>query len=221
MSKKLIQRLETYYDKHKNKSLYFYPIALLYFKNKEYDKAYQILIEGLKAYPRYALALLLVGKILVMEKNYEAALAYLETAVNIQRNNTQALKLLAECYEKTGKLKLASEIYEKLLLLEDKEEYKSKIVELAGKIKPDEEDLSELVEEISEEKEEIPQIELEEDADDEEEATITMAKLYEKQGYINDAIEIYKKILKKEPDNIEAKESLDRLLKDSGLEGEE
>ena len=221
MSKKLIQRLETYYDKHKNKSLYFYPIALLYFKNKEYDKAYQILIEGLKVYPRYALALLLVGKILVMEKNYEAALAYLETAVNIQRNNTQALKLLAECYEKTGKLKLASEIYEKLLLLEDKEEYKSKIVELAGKIKPDEEDLSELVEEISEEKEEIPQIELEEDADDEEEATITMAKLYEKQGYINDAIEIYKKILKKEPDNIEAKESLDRLLKDSGLEGEE
>lgn len=40
--------------------------------------------------------------------------------------------------------------------------------------------------------------------------TITLGRLYEKQGHIKEAIEIYKKILEKEPNNQEAKEGLKR-----------
>jgi len=43
--------------------------------------------------------------------------------------------------------------------------------------------------------------------------TVTLANLYEKQGYIEDAIFVYKKILEKEPDNKEAIEGLKRCNK--------
>ncbi|AEA33205.1 tetratricopeptide repeat protein [Hippea maritima] len=239
-SKGLLAKLLSYYKKRKARSLYFYPIAVLYYRNRESDKAYQTLIDGLQLYPRYALALVKVGEILFGEGSYESALAYLETAVNIQKTNTKALRLLGETYEKLSKFNEAISVYEKLAVLEPSDWVKDKLLELASKAKPDEEKLSEIVEELESEHEDVPTIELEDEEvpesvaldieevaaeessqeseeGDEEEATITLAKLYEKQGYIDDAIKVYRKILEKEPDNIEAKKDLDKLISQSGL----
>ncbi len=219
ITEKAVKRIEKYYRSRKERSLYFYPLAVYYFNTKKYDVAYQILLDGIQKFPRYCLALLKIGEILVNEGNYESAVFYLETAVNIEKTCEPALKLLALCYEKTGRLEKAKAIYERLVFLGN-EDAKTKLVELAGRLKPKKEEIESIVEELGTGGE-IPKIELEEE-EEEEEATITLAKLYEKQGYINDAIDVYKKILKKEPDNVEAKEALDRLLNDVGLaEGEE
>ena len=44
-------------------------------------------------------------------------------------------------------------------------------------------------------------------------STITLAKIYEKQGHLADALEIYEKYLEKDPANIELKEAVIRLKK--------
>ncbi len=219
------KRLDKYYRSRKNNSVYFYPLAIYYINNKQYDRAYEILLEGIQRFPRYALALVKIGEILYNQGSYESALAYLETAVNIQKSNVTALRLLALCYEELGKFDKALEVYERLVGLGD-ETSKDKIVELAARVEPKEEELKELIGDLEGKEEVVPKIELEEledeiestKSEDDEKASITLAKLYEKQGYINDAIETYKKILEKEPDNAEAKEALNRLLNDVGLE---
>lgn len=43
--------------------------------------------------------------------------------------------------------------------------------------------------------------------------TITQALIYENQGYRDEALEIYKNILKKDPDNIEASSAVRRISK--------
>ncbi len=261
----LIKKIEKYYEENKENSVYFYPLALLHIKNNEKEKAYQILLEGIQRYPRYVLALLKIAEILIDEKKYKAALAYLETILQIQKDHTKALKLLALVYEQLKDYEKALKYYEILLELEpNNETVKSKIIELAPMIKPQTDNIEEILNELQdgeaniETKEEnteqvsktiaqdvnievsedinideIPQINLEEteptdnkeyeensedenmetNAEEEEEATITLAKLYEKQGYIEDAIKTYKKILEKEPDNLEAKNELEKLEK--------
>jgi tetratricopeptide (TPR) repeat protein len=247
----LIKRIEKYYKEHIGKSLYFYPLAVLYHQQNKKEKAYQILLEGLQYYPRYVLALIKIAEILIEDGKYEAALAYLETASSIQKYNTKALKYLALSYEKLDRHEDALEIYKKILSIDPNDnKAKSKIIELAPMVKPDVDKLDSLIEEVSEEKtinkerqdveidlessgidtkqedfkkdgdtvniEEIPEVDLEGDdnADDgEEEASVTLARLYEKQGYIDDAVRVYKKILEKEPDNMEVLEALSRLEK--------
>ena len=220
---RVARRLEKYYRERKGKSVYFYPLAVYYFNNGQYDKAYEILLDGIQKFPRYALALSKIGEILYNQGSYESALAYLETAVNIQKSCVSALKLLSSCYEELGKFDKALEVYERLVGLGN-EDSKGKLVEIAAKVKPKEEELEELIGDLGD-KEEIPKIELEEtesgsesleNEDEEDRATVTLAKLYEKQGYIKDAIDTYKKILDEEPDNAEAKEALDRLLNKIG-----
>ncbi len=41
--------------------------------------------------------------------------------------------------------------------------------------------------------------------------TITMAKIYEKQGHFDDAVTIYRKLLEKNPQNSEYKKAIERL----------
>ena len=43
--------------------------------------------------------------------------------------------------------------------------------------------------------------------------TLTLAKIYESQGYINDALVIYEDILEEDPRNVEALEAVLRLRK--------
>ncbi len=233
IAKKAGRRVERYYRDNAESSVYFYPLAVYYLNNKQYEKAYEILLEGIKRFPRYALALVKIGEILFEQGSYESALAYLETAINIQKDNVPALKLIALCYEKMEKFDKALEVHERLVELGD-EASKDKMMELVSKVKIDSEKIEDLVEGLDSEDKKIPMIELEDseesdsgivpeidnEGDAEEEATITLAKLYEKQGYINDAINTYKKIIEKEPDNIEAKEALERLLNNVGLSDE-
>ncbi len=231
ITKKAGRRLEKYYKDNADKSVYFYPLAVYYLNNKQYERAYEILLEGIQKFPRYALALIKIGEVLFEQGSYESALAYLETAINIQKDNIPALKLIALCYENMEKFDKALEVYERLVELGD-EASKDKMIELVSRVKVGSDEIEDLVEDLESEDEEIPTIDLNdsEESDEEaavevdggddaseEEATITLAKLYEKQGYINDAIDTYKKIIDKEPDNIEAKEALERLLNDVGL----
>ena len=248
----LIRKIEKYYKENIGRSLYFYPLAVLYYEQNEKDKAYQILLEGLQHYPRYVLALVKIAEILIEDNKYEAALAYLETATSIQKYNTKALRYLALTYEKLSRYEDALEVYKKILSIDyNDENAKSKIVELAPMVKPDVDNIDSLIEEteknleadekssngsesLIEEKisdpddllkndvaqevniENIPEIDLEDESSanseqEEEPASVTLARLYEKQGYIDDAIEVYKKLLEKEPDNMEVQEALTRL----------
>ncbi|MGP1562130.1 MAG: tetratricopeptide repeat protein [Helicobacteraceae bacterium] len=48
-------------------------------------------------------------------------------------------------------------------------------------------------------------------------ATVTLAKLYERQGHISDALAIYKSVLAQDPSNKEAARALCRLQDDDEL----
>jgi tetratricopeptide (TPR) repeat protein len=257
----LIRKIEKYYKDNEGKSLYFYPLALLYLQNNEKEKAYQVLIDGIQYFPRYSLALVKIAEILINEQKYKASLAYLETALEIQKNNSQALKYLALVYENLKDYEKAIKTYEKILEMEPANEtVKSKIIELAPFVKPKTDNIEELMDVFEEDKPEaekepenhdilenvedikidakegssedsktdskitidtIPHLDLESDNDtdeerqqedqESEEASITLAKLYEKQGYMEDAVKIYKRVLEQEPDNTEAMEAITRL----------
>ncbi len=146
----LIKKIEKYYKKHKEKSLYFYPLAILYYQKNKKDKAYQLLLEGLQYYPRYVLALIKIAEILIEDGKYEAALAYLETASSIQRYNTKALEYLALSYEKLNRYEDALEVYKKITYIDNNnKKAKSKILELAPMVKPDVNDMDSLIKDIS------------------------------------------------------------------------
>lgn len=43
-------------------------------------------------------------------------------------------------------------------------------------------------------------------------STVTLASIYERQGLKDEALKIYKNVLRKEPENVEAQEAIKRIL---------
>lgn len=236
---KLIENIKRYY-KSKTLSLFFYPLACLLYEEGSKEEAFDILIEGASKFPKYSLALIKIAQILLDEEKYLTAQAYLETAININNANNLAWELLAKVFEKQNKIEQAIACYEKLLILDPSLKIKSKILALAAQYKPSLEQVTSIplqpsqnaeklqsdvlilnVDENSSQNnqiniadefgdtkikfEEIPTIDLEEDDQ------LNIAKLYVEQDYLEDAKNLYKEILEKNPQNQEAKKALEEL----------
>ncbi len=203
----LLKKVENYYKSRGGVSLYFYPLAVLYAQNGNVEKALDILLDGLKRFPRYELALLKIAELLVGENKHEAALAYIDTLLTLNPCNAKANFMAGKIHEKLGNIREANEFCKRASMIDPLNYAPKENLEDTAGVEGSGSGRSQKTNDLD-----IPKIDLEGGNEDEDDiATIMLARLYEQQGYVEDAIATYRKVLAVDPDNREAKEAIIRL----------
>ncbi|MHB1688014.1 MAG: tetratricopeptide repeat protein [Ignavibacteriaceae bacterium] len=205
---------------YNKKSPLFVKMANTEIENNNVDKAIEVLQSGIKIYPQFSVAHLLLGKALSLIGNYTQALKsiktgsdlihskktydyYLKEIENIRKqrslfeSNTKSAFLIDEDEKPKNQPDLFSE-------KEQAKTHKTKTISVDDR-------LDQLAREISSAKfpeaSDNPSI-LETKAEDFSGANMivseTLAKIFTAQGELKEAIEVYKKLIKKNPQKIEA-----------------
>ena len=98
-----IKKLKAQYNKDPQSKLFF-PIARIYQKINELDKAKEILEEGLKKYPNYYGAKAFLGEILFKTSDFDGAIAHLESVIKkVPEPNKTVPKLAIPMIEEVKK----------------------------------------------------------------------------------------------------------------------
>jgi tetratricopeptide (TPR) repeat protein len=181
-------------------SLVFAPLADAYRKAGRTREAIATCQEGLERYPHYFTARLILVKALIADGNHEQALAELTDLVARAPDNAQCHRLLADLYRKRGKLDLAREHLERVAAMEpDDAEARATLALLKG-AGP-----------------ESPRRGLERLLEDDTFVTATFGTLCLQQGLVDDAAQIFARLLQKDPANREARERLEESLRMKSL----
>ncbi|MGA1791447.1 MAG: tetratricopeptide repeat protein [bacterium] len=239
--KRYIKLLEKRYRKNVGSHLFF-PLADAYTTAQMYDAAEALLREGLSYHPKYCSAKALLGEILLRRGNLKDAQEELEQVVQMVPENAMAHKLLLETYQKIGskegqekEMRILQMINRQKASAEDIALITKPVLEtqsgtsepvMAKETTSDKtkiKDLSEIVKEqkkrpldTKEISEEMPQkkpyMPLAKEEDQTEIITATLAELYFNQGFIDKAIDIYRKLLDQNPDNQEWANRLKQII---------
>lgn len=192
--KQLLQRYESAPD-----SRLFAPVADMYRKRGELDRAIEICNSGLEQHTDYVSGRVILGKCFYDRGASERAKTEFEKVLELDSENMVALKFLGDIYLAEDKKEKAADYYKELL-----------------EIDPTNDRIRSLYEDLTEEFD-APEIDLEEDervenaVDDTEPATMTLAGIYASQGYYDRAVGIYRGILEDQPDNEEARKMLEQV----------
>jgi len=192
--RQLIERFE-----EAPESRLFAPVADMYRKRGEVDRAVEICNSGLELYPDYISARVILGKCFYDKGGSERAKTEFERVLDLDSENMVALKFLGDIFLAEDKRDKAVDYYRQLL-----------------EIDPTNDRIRELYEELTEEFE-PPEIDLEKGdnvenlTDESEPATMTLAGIYASQGYYERAAGIYRSILADQPDNREARKMLESI----------
>ncbi|HUX60106.1 MAG TPA: tetratricopeptide repeat protein [Ignavibacteriaceae bacterium] len=190
-------------------------------ENNNVDKAIEILRDGIKTYPQYAAAHLLLGKAYSLIGNYTQALSSIKTGSDLihSQKTYDYYSREIESIRKQRSL-FESNAKSAFLLIEDEEKEANQpdlFIEKEEKKErraipiPVEDRLDQLAREISfaklpEALESSPNLEYR--AEDFSGTSMivseTLAKIFIAQGELKEAIEVYKKLIKKNPHNIES-----------------
>jgi predicted regulator of Ras-like GTPase activity (Roadblock/LC7/MglB family)/predicted Zn-dependent protease len=108
------ERLRQKIESYPNPILYA-RLAELYKADGQIDAAVKVCQAGIRAFPDYGGTYLLLGQICFDQEDFDGALGYLEKAVELDRYNYMALKLLADTYVKLGRFADAVERLEAIL----------------------------------------------------------------------------------------------------------
>ena len=190
----LLERFEKAPD-----SRLFAPLADARRKNGDLDRAIELCENGLKTYPDYASAHVILGKCYYDKGATERARAEFQRVLELDSENLVALKFMGDILYAEDKHDEAAEYFKKLLSID-----------------PTNKEVSTSVGEIEKEFR-IKEIDLEDDKTvrkverSRELATITLAGIYAAQGYYNKALKIYNDIIRDQPDNREAQEMIEKL----------
>ncbi len=239
-----IERLREKVDKDPNSKL-FIPLAEEYKKAGMYDEAIDVLIKGIERQPGYMSAHVSLGKIYIERDMLKEAKSEFEQVVSAIPDNLYAHKKLAEIYRDLGETDKAVEEFKTVLQLNPTDEWAAiNLADIKGEPKPhlevqepsievEEETIlaeSEVSAETEEEKPEGPvSEEIKEGV--EEPPDVSQPNLspgdadpYILQGKYMEAMNIYRKLLSIEPDNMQVMqriEELKTLLKLLGKDKEE
>jgi len=239
--KRYIKLLEKRYRKNVGSHLFF-PLADAYTKAEMYDAAEALLREGLSYHPKYCSAKALLGEILLKKGNLKDAQEELEQVVQMVPENAMAHKLLLETYQKIGSKEgqekemrilqminrqnasaedialITKPVFEtqsgtsEPIMAKETASDKTKIKDLSEIVKEQKKkplDIKEISEEMPQKK---PYIPLAKEEDQTEIITATLAELYFNQGFIDKAIDIYRKLLDQNPDNQEWANRLQQII---------
>lgn len=177
----------------------FAPLADAYRKSGLVDKAVQLCEEGIKRFPDYASAHVILGKCYYDKGATERSKAEFTRVLEIDPENMVALKYLGDILLGESMQEQASEFYNRLLAIDPTNEEVSRIMEemksefIVRKIDLEESDRVKQVHEPS------------------ELATMTLAGIYASQGYYTKALRMYRDIVGKEPGNEEAARMIDKI----------
>ncbi len=205
---------------YNKRSPLFVRMANTEIENNNTDRAILILNEGIKLYPRYAAAYFLLGKANTLKGNYSAALKNIKTGSDMihskktyefylrEIENIKKQRMIFESSSRNAFLPLGETENElaKDAGVKDMEREPSR-TEIYP---PVEERLSEIARDLSAAK--IPEISTEETASSLSSDEIpannmifseTLAKIYAAQGEYSEAIGVYRKLIKKNPEKSE------------------
>ncbi len=179
----------------------FAPLADAYRKRGDVEKAIAICEKGLRRFPDYASARVILGKCYYDNGASERSKTEFERVLELDPENMVALKFLGDIFSGENKKEKAAEYYGELLSIDPtNREVKKLLDQLTEKFTPKPIDLDE--DESVEVSGKVT-----------EPATMTLAGIYAAQGYYSRAMDIYRGILDKDPNNEEALKMVDKLKK--------
>ncbi|GEM_PF-1536615 len=204
------EELEYLIDRFKAapESRLFAPLADAYRKSGDISKAVEICEEGLKRFPDYASAHVILGKCFYDKGATERAKSEFMRVTEIDSENMVALKFIGDILLAEGKTDDAAEYYRKVIAIDPTNEEVGKALdEIEDEFQVKEIDLGD--------KRTVKQA-----RKGGELATLTLASIYAAQGYYDKALKIYQNLLEKEPGNREVEEMIEKLEASKGSAGE-
>ncbi|MFQ5828735.1 MAG: tetratricopeptide repeat protein [Candidatus Methylomirabilia bacterium] len=176
-------------------SLAFAPLAEAFRKAGRTREAIALCMDGLRRYPDYTTARVILAKAYLAEGNQEAALRELDTVVTQTPDDALSLRLLADLYARRGELKQAVAALERVVRLDPTDREAQSTLDLLT--------------ERGGRSESSPIFRL---LGDGTFATATFASLCLEQGLHDEAATIFLGILKQDPGNGPAREGLAAAL---------
>lgn len=176
-------------------SLAFATLADLYRKAGRARDAIALCRDGLRRYPQYATARLILAKAYLSEGDAEGALAELSRVVAQSPDDVQPHRLLADLYRRRGNLDLAARHLDRVVALDpaDREAARLRDLLLRGRAPGEGSGLWKIL-------------------DDDTFVTVSFGTLCLEQGLLEEAAAIFLRILRRDPDNLSARERLEQTL---------
>jgi len=177
-------------------SLAFAQLADLYRKAGRTRQAVAVCRNGLLRYPQYTTARLILVKALAAEGQLEPALAEIEAILEVNPNDLQCHRLAAEIHRRLGHIDRAVTHLEAAVRLDPGDRDSRSLLGLLHATTPSAGEASGLQRVLA----------------DETFATIAFGTLCLEQGCVEEAAQAFTRILRKDPDNHEARERLETTL---------
>ena len=178
-------------------SLAFAQLADLYRKAGRTREAVTLCREGLARYPHYTTARLILAKTLAVEGTLAEALAETSAILELAPKDVQAHRLAAELQRRLGRVDQAVVHLESALRLDPADRESRSLLALLRAAAPQGEDVSGLGRILA----------------DDTFATVAFGALCLEQGCVEEAAQIFTRILRKDPDNREARAGLETTLR--------
>lgn len=178
-------------------SLAFAQLADLYRKAGRTRDAVALCRDGLARYPHYTTARLILAKTLVAEGDLDAALAELRAILEVSPTDVQCHRLAAEVHRRRGHIDEAVTHLETAARLDPGDRESRALLGLLRAATPPSGDAGGLARVLS----------------DDTFATVAFGSLCLEQGCVEEAAQVFTRILRKDPDNRAARESLEAALR--------
>lgn len=179
------------------RSLVFAQLADLYRKAGRTRDAVTVCRQGLVRYPHYTTARLILAKALAAEGELEQALAETRAILEVAPKDIQCHRLAAELHRRVGRIDQAVGHLEAAVRLDPGDRESRTLLGLLRATTPAAEDASGLGRVLS----------------DDTFATVVFGALCLEQGCVEEAAQTFTRILRKDPDNREARERLETTLR--------
>lgn len=177
-------------------ALTFASLADAYRKAGRIKEAIALCQEGLGRYPHYLTARLILARALLADGNEEGALAELTALVAQAPDDLQCHRLLADLYLKRGNPDKAMEHLEQVVAMDPADKEARTALDLLKGAGPD-----------------GPGHGLKRLLEDDTFVTATFGNLCLQQGFLDEAAQIFVRMLRKDPNNQEARERLGETLR--------
>lgn len=189
-----IAKLESLYQENPEGRVFTH-LAEAYRKAGEFDRAQEILSDGVRRHPDYSSAHVVRGRVLMdQERNGEAEEAF-RRVLELDPHNLIAVRSLAELARSRGDDAAAVEFYGRVLEQEPGDDEVREIVEeLTGVRHP-------TVEQEGRPEGAGRALPLDDPGDDAEVRTETIAQVYARQGLYDRAAEVYRELVRARPDD--------------------
>jgi tetratricopeptide (TPR) repeat protein len=178
-------------------SLGFAVLADLYRKAGRPADAVTLCREGLARYPHYTTARLILAKALIAEGDLDPALAEVESILAVSPKDVQAHRLAAEIHRRRGRIDRAIEHLSTTLKLDPGDRETRTLLGLLEATPAADAEPSGLARVLA----------------DDTFATVTFGQLCLDQGLAEEAVQVFTRILRKEPDNARARDGLEQAIR--------